>query len=66
MADTPRQISPAQARELIRDGDPDKLREDPRAVDALNQSVIQEFRANQGRVGGPLEGWPMLLHDGLI
>jgi deazaflavin-dependent oxidoreductase (nitroreductase family) len=61
MANTPKQISRAQARELIRDGDPDKLREDPRAVDELNQSVIQEFRANQGRVGGPLEGWPMLL-----
>ena len=61
MADTSKQISPEQARELIRAGDPDKLRDDPRAVDALNQSVIAEFRANQGRVGGPLEGWPMLL-----
>ena len=61
MANTPKQISRAQARELIRDGDPDKLREDPRVVDELNQSVIQEFRANQGRVGGSLEGWPMLL-----
>jgi deazaflavin-dependent oxidoreductase (nitroreductase family) len=61
MAETPKQISPEQARELIRNGDPDKLREDPRAVDALNQSVIREFRANQGRVSGPLEGWPMLL-----
>jgi len=61
MADTSKQISPEQARELIRTGDPDKLRDDPRAVDALNQSVIAEFRANQGRVGGPLEGWPMLL-----
>ena len=26
MANTPKQISRAQARELIRDGDPDKLR----------------------------------------
>ena len=49
MADTDKQITPEQARELIRNGNPDKLRDDPRAVDALNQSVIAEFRANQGR-----------------
>jgi deazaflavin-dependent oxidoreductase (nitroreductase family) len=61
MANTPKQISAAQAREIIRDGDTDKLRDNPHAVDELNQSVIQEFRANQGRVGGPLEGWPVLL-----
>ena len=61
MADAEKQITPEEARELIRDGDPDKLRDDPRAVDELNQSVIQEFRANQGRVGGSLERWPMLL-----
>jgi hypothetical protein len=61
MANTPEQISTAQARELIRDGDTEKLRGNPRAVDELNRSVIQEFRANQGQVGGSLEGWPMLL-----
>jgi len=53
MADKPEQISTATARELIRDGDTDRLIADPRAVDELNQSVIEEFRANQGRVGWP-------------
>src|SRR5215472_10212124 len=61
MVKTPEQTSAALARELIRDGNTDRLRDDPRAVDALNQSVIEEFRANQGRVGGHLEGWPVLL-----
>jgi deazaflavin-dependent oxidoreductase (nitroreductase family) len=27
----------------------------------FNQSIIDEFRANQGKVGGPFEGAPMLL-----
>ena len=54
------QISTALARELIRDGDTARLRDDPHAVDELNQSVIKEFRANQGRVGGPLENWPKI------
>ena len=61
MADKPEQISTATARELIRDGDTDRLIADPRAVDELNQSVIEEFRANQGRVGGPLDHMPVLL-----
>jgi deazaflavin-dependent oxidoreductase (nitroreductase family) len=26
-----------------------------------NQAIIEEFRANEGRVGGPFEGAPMLL-----
>ena len=53
------QISTERARELIRDGDPAQLTAD--AVDELNHSVIKEFRANQGRVGGALENWPILL-----
>jgi deazaflavin-dependent oxidoreductase (nitroreductase family) len=61
MVKTPEQTSAALARELIRYGNTDRLRDDPRAVDALNRSVIEEFRANRGRVGGPLEGWPVLL-----
>src|SRR6516165_1993596 len=61
MADTSKQISAKLARELIRDGNTDRLNTDPRAVDELNKSVIEEFRANQGRVSGPLEGWPVLL-----
>jgi deazaflavin-dependent oxidoreductase (nitroreductase family) len=61
MANMSEQISAERARELIRDGNSDRLRDDPRAVEALNQSVIEEFRANQGRVSGPLKGWPVLL-----
>ena len=30
-------------------------------MDELNQAVISEFRANQGRVSGPMEGMPILL-----
>jgi len=41
--------------------DTDRLIADPSAVDELNQSVIKEFRANQGNVGGPMEGMPILL-----
>jgi deazaflavin-dependent oxidoreductase (nitroreductase family) len=55
------QLSAAQVRELVRDGKTDRLHENPHAVEILNQSVIEEFRANQGRVSGPLEGWPVLL-----
>ena len=38
-----------------------RLVSDPRAVDELNQGVIREFRANQGRVGGQMEGMPLLI-----
>jgi deazaflavin-dependent oxidoreductase (nitroreductase family) len=41
--------------------DTDRLVADPNAIDQLNQSVIKEFRANQGEVGGPMEGMPILL-----
>jgi hypothetical protein len=27
----------------------------------FNTKIIEEFRANEGRVGGPFEGAPMLL-----
>ena len=60
MADTPEQISTGLARELVRDGDTERLIGDSRAIDELNQSVIKEFRANQGKVGGPMEGMPVL------
>jgi deazaflavin-dependent oxidoreductase (nitroreductase family) len=45
----------------IEDVDVDRLIADPRAIDEMNQGVIKEFRANQGRVGGPMEGMPILL-----
>ena len=38
-----------------------RLLADPRAMDEFNQNVIREFRANQGRVGGAMEGMPILL-----
>src|SRR6266851_7797734 len=38
-----------------------RLVADPRAMDEMNQAVIKEFRANQGRVSGPMEGMPILL-----
>ena len=41
--------------------DADRLVADPGAIDELNQSVIKEFRANQGKVGGPMAGMPILL-----
>ena len=41
--------------------DTDRLIADPRAMDELNQSVIKEFRANQGKVSGPMEDMPILL-----
>jgi deazaflavin-dependent oxidoreductase (nitroreductase family) len=41
--------------------DVDRLVADPGAMDELNQSIIKEFRANQGKVGGPMEGMPILL-----
>jgi deazaflavin-dependent oxidoreductase (nitroreductase family) len=30
-------------------------------VNDFNQAIIDEFRANEGRVGGPFEGAPLLL-----
>lgn len=30
-------------------------------MDDFNQSIIEEFRANDGKVGGPFEGAPMVL-----
>lgn len=33
----------------------------PGAAGNFNTKIIEEFRANQGRVGGPLAGTPMIL-----
>ena len=30
-------------------------------MNEFNQNVIEEFRANEGKVGGPFEGAPMIL-----
>jgi len=48
----------ANARDEV---DVDRLLADPRAIDEMNQAVISEFRANQGRVSGAMEGMPILL-----
>jgi hypothetical protein len=40
--------------------DTNRLLADPRAIDELNLSIIKEFRANQVKVGGPMEGIPIL------
>ncbi|HXD89414.1 MAG TPA: nitroreductase family deazaflavin-dependent oxidoreductase [Candidatus Binataceae bacterium] len=39
----------------------DRLVADPGAIDKLNQAVVKEFRANQGKVGGAMEGMPIVL-----
>ncbi len=31
------------------------------SVGGLNQNLIDEFRANDGKVGGQIVGWPLLL-----
>ena len=45
----------------VSEADTDRLISDPRAMDELNQAAIREFRANGGKVGGPMEGMPILL-----
>jgi len=34
---------------------------DPNQVNEMNRKIIAEFRANDGKVGGPFEGMPMVL-----
>jgi deazaflavin-dependent oxidoreductase (nitroreductase family) len=41
--------------------DTDKLRNDREALKALNDNVVEEFRANDGKVGGPVTGDVVLL-----
>lgn len=38
-----------------------RLVADARAMDEFNQGAIREFRANQGKVGGQMEGMPLVL-----
>jgi deazaflavin-dependent oxidoreductase (nitroreductase family) len=37
------------------------MRNDMTEANDWNQGIIDEFRANEGRVGGPFEGAPMIL-----
>ncbi|MEU0496496.1 nitroreductase family deazaflavin-dependent oxidoreductase [Mycobacterium sp. NPDC006124] len=43
------------------DIDKDKLVSDTAALDDFNKGVVEEFRANAGKVGGPFEGGNLLL-----
>jgi hypothetical protein len=39
--------------------DTDGLLGAPNAIDEFNQSVSNEFRADEGKVGGPMVGMPI-------
>ena len=41
--------------------DTDKLQNDPDALKTFNDNVVEEFRANDGKVGGPFEGANIVL-----
>ncbi|UXA20174.1 nitroreductase family deazaflavin-dependent oxidoreductase [Mycobacterium sp. SMC-4] len=41
--------------------DKEKLYSDTAALDEFNRNIVNEFRANGGRVGGPFEGATLLL-----
>ena len=43
------------------DIDKGKLVADPAALDEFNRNIVEEFRANGGKVGGPFEGGNLLL-----
>ncbi|HEX3545223.1 MAG TPA: nitroreductase family deazaflavin-dependent oxidoreductase [Mycobacterium sp.] len=41
--------------------DTDKLQDDPEALKTFNDNVVEEFRANGGKVGGPFEAADIVL-----
>ena len=43
------------------DSDEDKLVADAIALDDFNRGIVEEFRANGGKVGGPFKGATLLL-----
>ena len=43
------------------ESDKDKLVADTAALDDFNRAIVEEFRANGGKVGGPFEGATLLL-----
>jgi deazaflavin-dependent oxidoreductase (nitroreductase family) len=45
----------------IDEAEVNRLVSSPGAMDELNQAVIREFRSNQGRVGGQMQGMPILI-----
>lgn len=46
---------------MTEDFDKNKLVNDMAALDDFNRGVVEEFRANGGKVGGPFEGGDLLL-----
>ncbi len=47
--------------DIEEDFDKDKLVADTAALDEFNRNIVEEFRANGGKVGGPFEGGTLLL-----
>ena len=50
---------PKSEEELKRESE--RMANDPKALDQVNERVIKEFRENKGKVGGMFEGMPVLL-----
>ncbi len=50
---------PKSEEELQRESE--RMANDPKALDQVNERVIKEFRENKGKVGGVFEGMPVLL-----
>jgi len=50
---------PKSEEELRRESE--RMANDPKALDQVNERVIKEFRENKGKVGGMFEGMPVLL-----
>jgi deazaflavin-dependent oxidoreductase (nitroreductase family) len=50
---------PKSEEELRRESE--RMANDPKALDQVNERVIKEFRENKGKVGGVFEGMPVLL-----
>lgn len=61
MADTPEKMYIERVREIVNSGNTERLIGDGLAIDQLNESMIKEFRANQGKVTFPTEEMPVLL-----
>ena len=48
------------------DIDKDKLVADASALDDFNRQIVEEFRANGGKVGGPFEGGTLVLRQTVL
>lgn len=50
-----------EAKGVNEDVDKTELVADTEALDGFNRAIVEEFRANGGKVGGPFEGGTLLL-----